>query len=257
MHQRILSAPHLTEPDYICVASKALSRMTSELKSLALSNRRLTLAMAAAGHDLRQRLHALLGTIELLSSIEDRSRSMELKERAKSLVFRMASELEQLASQAEQQYQFALPSPRCFALSSLLGQIKSDWESEAVAKGLRFSVGQVECQVDGEHRLLAVIMDNLVGNAVRHTDQGEVKVEPTIGNQCLTLAVSDTGPGISEEALRRSFNLSPRINELHKGMGLGLSIARKTAELLGHQFEVSTVLNRGTSVRLHISLADS
>jgi signal transduction histidine kinase len=211
--------------------------------------------MAAAGHDLRQRLHLLLGTIELLTATADQARTRELSQRARLLIFRMAGELEQLAFQAEQQYRCALPASSCFTPATLLGQIRSDWESKAIAKGLRFNVEQVDCQVESDQRLLAVILNNVVGNAVGHTDRGEVNVASSIEGQCLILVVSDTGPGVSEDAILRSFNLSSRSKGSQKGMGLGLAIARKTAELLGHEFELSTALNGGTCVRLRIPLA--
>jgi light-regulated signal transduction histidine kinase (bacteriophytochrome) len=92
----------LTEVDYICVAADLLTKMMSELQSLKLSNQRLTLAMATAGHDLRQRLHVLFGTVELLTSSQDQVGRAQLCQRAKLLIFRLARELEQLARQAEQ-----------------------------------------------------------------------------------------------------------------------------------------------------------
>jgi len=55
MNRQAVSCPPITDTDYICVAADLLSKMMSELQSLELNNRRLTLAMAAAGHDLRQR----------------------------------------------------------------------------------------------------------------------------------------------------------------------------------------------------------
>jgi len=255
MHRQAVSSPPTTDTDYICVAADWLSKMMSELRSLDLNNRRLTLAMASAGHDLRQRLHMLLGIVELLTSTEDEARNAELGQRAKSLIFRLAGELEQLAAQAERDDRRAGPSAHCFVLSKVLGEIKNDWESEAAAKRLRFSVDQADFLVESDQRLLAVIMNNLVGNAVRHTAQGGVTVASAIEGQYLILAVTDTGPGISDENLRRSFSLSSRVGRLNEGMGLGLSIARKTAEMLGHEFEVSTGMNGGTCVRLYVPLA--
>jgi signal transduction histidine kinase len=197
----------------------------------------------------------LLGTFELLTSTSDECRSRELSQRAKSLIFRLAGELEQLALQAERIPSRAAPSAYCFVISALLGQIKSDWEYEAAAKHLQFAVCQADCLVESDQRLLAVIMNNVVGNAVKHTAQGAVSVASTIEGRYLVLAVSDSGPGISDEDLRRSFSFSSRLGAMNEGMGLGLSIARKTAEILGHQFDVSTSSNRGTCVRLHVPLA--
>ena len=255
MHRQAVSNPPTTDTDYICVAADLLSKMMSELQSLELNNRRLTLAMASVGHDLRQRLHILLGTVELLTSTEDEVRSAELGQRAKALIFRLAGELEQLACQAERDDCRASPSTHCFGISKLLEAIKNDWEPEAAAKYLRFSVDPEDCLVESDQRLLAAIMNNVVGNAVRHTAQGGVTVASAIEGQYLTLAVSDTGPGISDENLRRSFRFSSRVGGLNEGMGLGLSIARKTAEILGHEFEVSTGINGGTCVRLYVPLA--
>lgn len=255
MNGQSSGGPPTTDTDYICVAADLLSKMMSELQSLELSNRRLTLAMASTGHDLRQRLHVLLGTVDLLTSTKHEVRNAELGQRAKSLIFRLAGELEQLAVDAEREARPAAPSTHCFGISKLLGELKTDWESEALAKCLGFRVDQADCLIQSDRRLLAIIMNNVVGNAVRHTAQGEVTVASAIGRQHLILAVSDTGPGISEENLRRSFSLRSRAGGLNEGMGLGLSIARKTAEILGHEFEVLTGLNAGTCVRLHIPLA--
>jgi light-regulated signal transduction histidine kinase (bacteriophytochrome) len=124
--------------------------MMSELQSLDLNNRRLTLAMASAGHDLRQRLQMLLGIVELLTSTKDEVRSAELGQRAKSLIFRLAGELEQLAFQAEREDRRACPSAHCFVISRLLGEIKIDWEAEAAAKHLRFSVDQADYLVESD-----------------------------------------------------------------------------------------------------------
>ena len=255
MHRQAVSSPPATETDYICVKADLLSKMTSELQSLDFNNRRLTLALASAGHDLRQRLHVLLGILELLSSTEDEVRSAELGQRARSIIFRLAGELEQLAFQAERDDRRSCPSAYCFVISNLLAEIKNDWEAEAAAKHLRFSVDQADYLVESDQRLLAVIMNNVVSNAVKHTAQGGVTVASTIEGQYLNLAVSDTGPGISEENLRRSFSLSSRMGKMNEGMGLGLSIARKTAEILGHEFEVSAGINGGTCVRLYVPLA--
>jgi signal transduction histidine kinase len=246
----------LTQPDYVCVGTDLLSRITTRIHRLEEQNQHLTLAMTTAGHDLRQRLHALLRMVEMLTSAAGRSRSMELSERAKSLIFRLAGELEQLALRAQPDHNLAAPEACGFAIADLLGQLQKDWEDEAEAKELAFAVGQAGCVVESDQRLLAVILNNVVGNAVRHTAQGGVTVAPTLEDQFLVIAVSDTGPGIPDDAIRRSFGFSSRLRGFSEGMGLGLSIARKTAEVLGHEFSVSAGVDGGTCVRLYVPLAE-
>ena len=243
-----------TDIDYICVAADLLSEMMSELESLKATNRRCALAMATAGHDLRQKLHTLLGTVDQLNSNHDPVRGSELTQSAKALIQRLAAGLEELALLAEQDHRQATPAPYCFEISPLLGQIKSDWEAHAAAKQLKFNFSVVECLVRSDQRLLAVILNNIVGNAITHTVRGGVTVAPIIAGPSVILTVSDTGPGISDEDIRRSYNFSSRYGLLNEGMGLGLSIARKTAEVLGHEFDISTGLNFGTCVRLHVPL---
>jgi two-component system, sensor histidine kinase len=248
--------PQYTEIDYICIAADLLTEMTSGLLSLERDNRRLTLTMATAGHDLRGRLHALCGTVELLAFSKDGIARSELCQRAKVLIFQLAQELEQLALEADLDYRRAPSATHCFVIGPVLEQIKRDWEFEAMAKHLEFTVTQRECLVESDRRLLAVIMHNVVGNAVRHTNQGTVSVSSTIEGRFLALAVADTGPGISDDELQRSYRFSPRLGGLREGMGMGLCIARKTAEMLGHELNVTTRLNGGTCVRLYVPLAE-
>jgi signal transduction histidine kinase len=252
-----VTTEHLSDADYVCIAGGSLSKLISKLQLLEACNQRLALAMTTAGHDLRQKLHLLLGTVELLTSTAERSNSTELSHRAKTVIFRLAGELEQLALQAQGDHDRAAPALCNFVVSSLLGQLHTDWESEAAAKYLSFRVEHTDCRVTSDPRLLAVIMSNLVGNAVRHTASGSVTVTSSIDDAFLILSVSDTGPGISDEDLRRSYRFSSRMRGFDEGLGLGLSIARKTAEMLGHEFAVSTGNNGGTRVRVYVPIAKS
>jgi signal transduction histidine kinase len=214
------------------------------------------LAMAIAGHDLRQRLHSLLGTIELLKLSEDSDRTAKLNRRAKSLIHRLADELGRLAFGTRHDPATSCPPAACrFSIASLSEQLRTDWEDEAIAKQLRFSIDSGDYPVESDPRLLASIMDNLVGNAVKHTNHGGIIVALTNEGRHVIWSVTDTGPGISEHALRSSLGVAPRSDASNAGMGLGLSIARKTADLLGHPLVIDTAPNRGTSIRIELPLA--
>jgi len=243
------------EIDYICIATDLLARLMSDLQSLEANNAALTLAMATAGHDLRQGLQALVATLDLIARTDDTGRAVELIQRAKALIFRQARELEQLVVQANHDRSHAVLTTQRFVVSSVLERIHSDWRAEAAAKHLRFVVDQADYLVESDHRLLSVILNNIVGNAVRHTPSGRVSVDSSIDGPSLLLAVTDTGPGISDEILRRSYSFKPRALGSNLGLGIGLSIARKTAEVLGHHFDIASTANVGTCVRLSLPLA--
>jgi signal transduction histidine kinase len=243
------------EIDYICIAADLLQRMMSELKCLETNNSRLTLAMASAGHDLRQRLHALLRTVDLLTSADDATVAADLNTKAKALIHRLAGELEQLVFHAGRDHRVPAPPKHCFDISLVLNQIERDWLDEAAAKRLHFEVAPTEAVVESDRSLLGAIMNNIVGNAVRYTACGEVRLDSTIEDQYLVLAVKDTGPGIPDAELRLSYGGSPGMRELSAGLGQGLSIARRAAEALGHNLAVVTAPDRGTCVRLYVPLA--
>jgi signal transduction histidine kinase len=250
-----VASPPNAEIDYICIAADLLQRMMSELKCLETNNSRLTLAMATAGHDLRQRLHGLLRTVDLLTSTDDASVAAELNTKAKALIHRLAGELEQLVFEAGRDHRVPAPPKHCFDISLVLNQIELDWLDEAAAKCLHFEVAPTEAIVESERSLLGAIMDNIVGNAVRYTACGEVRLDSTIEDQFLVLAVRDTGPGIPDAEMRFSYGSSPRLRELSAGLGQGLSIARRAAEVLGHNLAVVTAPDKGTCVRLYVPLA--
>ena len=243
------------EIDYICIATDLLARLTSDLRSLEANNAALTLAMATAGHDLRQGLQTLVATLDLLARTDDTGRAADLIQRAKALIFRQARELEQLVVQANADRSHAVLTMQRFVVSSVLERIHGDWRAEAAAKHLRFVVDQTDYVVESDQRLLSVILNNIVGNAVRHTSSGRVSVNSTIDGPCLWLVVTDTGPGIPEEVLQHSYRFTPRALGSNLGLGIGLSIARKTAEVLGHDLDITSTANVGTCVRLSLPLA--
>src|SRR5277367_4057188 len=243
------------EVDYICIAGDLLRRMMSELQSAVASNSRLALSMATAGHDLRQRLHSLLCTIELLGRPESPTRAAELTRSAKVQIFRLANELEELALQADSDSASSSPLKQSIAVAPVLEQVHLDWHSEARAKSLGFRITHTAAMVESDPYLLAVIVNNVVANAVRYTHSGEVCVDCDIENGHLMLRVRDTGPGIPDYVLQRTLGAPTSARSTGVGLGLGLSIVRRTADLLGHSLDFTTGANTGTCVRLRVPLA--
>jgi hypothetical protein len=90
-----------TEIDNIDVAADILRRMLAELQGLEVNCARLHFALCNSGHAIRQQLDMLSGIAELLKSRQAPQRSRELGQRAKTLIFHLASELEELALQTE------------------------------------------------------------------------------------------------------------------------------------------------------------
>lgn len=133
-------------------------------------------------------------------------------------------------------------------------------ETLAQRKGIslirRFQGEDFLAKVD--RRFIEMILNNLVSNAVKYSDQGEVLVEQFQENELLILQITDSGLGMSEEFQQKMFN--PFEQESHgnerlfEGTGLGLNITKNLVQLLGGKIEVWSAKNQGTRVRVEIPL---
>ncbi len=106
------------------------------------------------------------------------------------------------------------------------------------------------------------ILINLLSNAAKFTQQGYITISACHQDQMLSIAVSDTGIGISEEALERIFEEFQQANgnttrQEYGGSGLGLSISRGLARLLGGDLTATSVNGRGSTFRLTVPLQHS
>jgi signal transduction histidine kinase len=117
-----------------------------------------------------------------------------------------------------------------------------------VAKGLPYGLGD-------EQRLTQVLL-NLVGNAIKFTDAGEVCILADAANGCFDLSVSDTGPGIPPEEHQRIFEKFRQIDSSNTrakgGTGLGLAIAREIVEMHGGRIWVESTMGQGSTFRLEL-----
>ncbi|MBA4057297.1 MAG: diguanylate cyclase, partial [Marivirga sp.] len=106
-------------------------------------------------------------------------------------------------------------------------------------------------QVLSDETMLYQVINNIVGNAIKFTDKGDVCITTKLKeNTRASIIVSDTGIGISEEFLPRIFNPfeqeSTGRSRSHEGSGLGLSISKKYIELLGGEILVESIKEKGS-----------
>jgi signal transduction histidine kinase len=96
----------------------------------------------------------------------------------------------------------------------------------------------------GDERRLAQALLNLVGNAIKFTDKGEVAIEVAAGKEALTFSVRDTGPGIADADQTKIFEefqqLDGSITKTKMGSGLGLAIAKRIVEMHGGRIWVDS-----------------
>ncbi|MDO8930879.1 MAG: ATP-binding protein, partial [Rhodocyclaceae bacterium] len=142
------------------------------------------------------------------------------------------------------------PQRQAFALGPLLEGVADAQRQSAAAKGLRLSCVPTRAWVDSDPHLLRRLVGNLVANAVRYTHHGGIVVGARRAGEELRIEIWDTGIGIDPEHLPHIFQEFYQVGnserDTGKGLGLGLAIVQRIAQMLGHPLHVRSTLRRGT-----------
>jgi signal transduction histidine kinase len=103
---------------------------------------------------------------------------------------------------------------------------------------------------------LKVVLKNLLGNAIKFTDHGSVRVDACVHAGGIQISVADTGIGIAPEALPIIFEpfrqADSSMTRRHRGVGLGLYIVHQLLELLDGKITVDSELGRGSTFRVWV-----
>lgn len=135
-------------------------------------------------------------------------------------------------------------------VNTLLQYLADEFRQQANLAGLRFRFVPSNAVISTDCQLLARILRNLLSNAVRYTDHGDILLGCRRQQEGLMIQVWDTGIGIPQEKLTEIFLEFKRLpNENSrgaKGLGLGLSIVDKISRILGNQIYVRSTLGKGS-----------
>ncbi len=222
------------------------------------AERAKTRFLAAASHDLRQPMHAislLVGALHPRSSGPEREIIARLERSVEVMdgLFSAILDLSKLDSGAVK------PEIADVPLRAILETIELHLAPEAAAKNLALSVFASRAVVRTDAALLERALRNLVSNAIKYTREGRVLVGCRRRGERLLIAVWDTGVGIDADNLDRVFEeyyqVDKRPRDRSQGLGLGLSIVRRLARLLGSDIEVSSVPGAGSCFGFEVPLA--
>lgn len=147
-----------------------------------------------------------------------------------------------------------------FSLFELLDDLAAMMAPMAAEKGLAFAT-QVDHDVPelirADEVRLRQILINLLGNAVKYTVEGSVRLTVSYDQERLVATVSDTGPGISPEDQERVFQAFERGSRKHEvGAGLGLTITLRLAKLMGGEISLDSLPGEGCTVSLHVPVRE-
>ncbi len=207
--------------------------------------------LAAASHDLRQPLHAMgLFAAALAAKARDAD--------AKPLVASIQASIDALEGLFAQLLDFSRldagalrPQPGLVALGPLLARLADDLRPQCHAGGILLRVVPTRLAVDSDPVLLERILRNLLANAVRYTRTGGIVLGARRRQGAVRIDVIDTGIGIAAADQARVFDEFVQIGATARaaggrGLGLGLAIVRRLAELLDHRIELVSRAGRGS-----------
>lgn len=218
------------------------------------ANRAKSRFLATASHDLRQPIQTirLLNAAMLKISPPDLRELLQQQERAIEGMTRMLNallDISRLESGAIEPHVTSVP------LAEVLHQLTTEFESVAQARGIALRIEPAALTISTDRTLFYQLLQNLVGNALKYTDQGEVAVTCAAGAAAFSITVSDTGIGIPADKLDRIFDEYYQVDThgaQRMGVGLGLAIVKEVARLLGFAVSVSSRVGEGTRAMVNI-----
>ncbi len=213
---------------------------------------------AAASHDLRQPAQAL-GLF--VARLQRDNLSPELQPKLQQLaqtVGNLQDLLGTLLDYSRLDGQVFRVESQPIKASQAIGQVVESFAAAAAEKHLQLRSRIHDGWLMTDPALLHRILINLIGNAVRHTRTGGILVTCRQRGQQARIEVWDTGPGIPPEAREAIFDELVQLDnperDAEKGLGLGLAIVRKSADLLGHPLSLCSRVGHGSRFGLDIPL---
>ena len=246
---------------------QALREKNLELENAALVKDRF---LASMSHELRTPLNAIIGfTGTLLMKLpgplnDEQDKQLRIVQTGARHLLSLINDLLEVAKLGSNKVSLSLEPVNCRTVAE---EVAATLAPEAARKGLAFAMdfppGNVLLRTD--RRALTQILINLVGNAIKFTQQGGVQLTllenaaQADGRKVVMVRVRDTGPGIPADEHPRLFEAFSRVESADRrhqeGTGLGLHLSRKLAEALGGHIHFESTVGQGSIFTLEISEA--
>ena len=226
------------------------------------ANRSKSEFVANMSHEIRTPMTAILGYADVLAAHlldEDDLHCVETIRRNGRFLLEIINDILDLSKIEAGRLDMNLEPIR---IDSLVNDILAMMRLRAVERGLKLDAefaGRIPETIESDPRRVRQILINLIGNAIKFTDRGSVRLRITFdeSRSQIVFEVTDTGIGISEELQGRLFRpftqADASVTRHYEGTGLGLAITRRLAEMLGGQVSVESRLQHGSTFRVTLS----
>lgn len=240
-----------------------VDQLKSERDRVAAADRAKTRFLAAASHDLRQPVHALGLFNSTLAALASRGNvnatdASNIAGKIKNVVANLSYLLNALLDVSRLDAQIVTPNREIISINDLFDNLRNEFAGLAESKGLDWRMVRCSYHTDSDPMMLRQILANLIANAIRYTESGRVVFGCRRRGDSVEIQVFDTGLGIP---VSQQVTVFEEFVQLHnperdrdKGLGLGLSIVKRTAELLGHPVLLVSQPGKGSMFSIMVPL---
>lgn len=239
-----------------------LEAANEEIQRIMNQRERLLLTIT---HDIKAPAASISGFIDLMKDYVSNPQGIECLQNIKNSAAHLSHLVASLLDYHQLENGLMKVQPTSFSPAQLVAESVEGMKLRAEEKGLAISF---ECKMKGmgtsdspmkkkffraDAFRIRQILDNLVSNAIKYTDRGNVTIQAQVseilGKPTLTLSVKDTGKGMTDEEKQKVFQAFTRLKSAQgiEGTGLGLSITQELVSLLGGEIILHSTLGKGST----------
>ena len=239
--------------------SELVEQLREQKDEAELANISKSKFLAAASHDLRQPLHALSLFTSVLDELVQNPNVRKVVDQINASVHALQNLFNALLDISRLEAGVMKVEKVDFFLQPLFDKLANDYDPQAHAKSLRISWPSITFATHSDPSLLEQILRNYVSNAIRYTEKGQVRISCDAEDGLLVISVTDTGIGIPLQDQKAIFQEFHQLNNPErnrdKGLGLGLAIVQRTANLLEHAICVESQPGKGSTFSITVERA--
>ena len=244
----------------------ANARLLQAMSDAEAANRAKSTFLSTMSHEIRTPMNAILGYAQLMlrdaSLGTDAKANLEIIGRSGQHLLALINDVLDMSKIEAGRIEL---DPVTFNVRALLDDLAGLFRLRAGVKALGFEMlvdGETVAYVLADQGKIRQVLINLLGNAIKFTNSGQVELHITLGRRqagqlWFSACVADTGPGISaedQENLFEAFSQGRRVLGNQEGTGLGLAISRKFARLMGGDLTVASSPERGSIFRFEVPI---